>query len=58
MVCTCNNAKTPVDYKPKSLPYSKYMTGQELHSDLQLTFQGYGKITKKPVEKTRQNLEQ
>lgn len=51
MVCTCNNAKTPVDYKPKSLPYSKYMTGQELHSDLQLTFQGYGKITKKPEKK-------
>lgn len=41
---SCSHVKDPTTYKPRSLPYAKYMSGKDFQSDLQTLLNEYGNM--------------
>ena len=46
----CKHKENPEVYRPKNLPYSRYLTGDELLQDLTLLFRRFAKVSEKLIQ--------
>ena len=47
----CKHKENPEVYRPKNLPYTRYLTGDELLQDLILLFGTFAKVIEKLIQK-------